>query len=66
MKIALGAQFSSNNVGLSRGQWPGHPNVAEVIVLVLARKIDDDCAANQLTLAELLLAPARGGRLEEV
>ena len=33
---------------------------------LLAREIDDDLAANPLTLAEVLVAPARDGRLEEV
>lgn len=32
---------------------------------LLAREIDDDFAANPLTLAEVLVAPARDGRLEE-
>lgn len=33
---------------------------------LLAREIDDDFAANPLTLAEVLVVPARDGRLEEV
>ena len=33
---------------------------------LLAREIDDDLAANPLTLAEVLVVPVRKGRLEEV
>ena len=33
---------------------------------LLAREIDDDFAANPLTLAEILVVPARDGRLEQV
>lgn len=33
---------------------------------LLAREIDDDFAANPLTLAEVLVVPARDGRLEQV
>ena len=33
---------------------------------LLAREIDDDFAANPLTLAEVLVIPARDGRLEQV
>jgi predicted nucleic acid-binding protein len=33
---------------------------------LLAREIDDDFAANLLTLAEVLVVPARDGRLEQV
>lgn len=32
---------------------------------LLAREIDDDLAANPLTLAEVLVVPARDGRLEQ-
>lgn len=32
---------------------------------LLAREIDDDFAANPLTLAEVLVVPARDGRLEQ-
>lgn len=33
---------------------------------LLAREIDDDFAVNPLTLAEVLVIPARDGRLEQV
>ncbi|HET6561373.1 MAG TPA: type II toxin-antitoxin system VapC family toxin [Marmoricola sp.] len=33
---------------------------------LLAREIDDDFAANPLTLAEVFVVPARNGRLEQV
>ena len=33
---------------------------------LLAREIDDDFAANPLTLAEVLVIPARDGRLDQV
>ena len=33
---------------------------------VLAESVDEDFGANSLTLAEVLVAPARGGRLEAV
>jgi predicted nucleic acid-binding protein len=32
--------------------------------MLLVRELDDDFAANTLTLAEVLVMPARGGRLE--
>ncbi len=41
----------------------GHHGAAETL---LAREIDDDLAANPLTLAEVLVAPARDGRLDPV
>lgn len=33
---------------------------------LLAREVDDEFAANPLTLAEVLVVPARDGRLEQV
>jgi predicted nucleic acid-binding protein len=39
-----------------------HPRAEEL----LAREIDDDFAADPLTVAEVLVVPARDGRLEQV
>ncbi|MHB8293866.1 MAG: type II toxin-antitoxin system VapC family toxin [Acidimicrobiales bacterium] len=41
----------------------GHHEAATVL---LASTIDDDLAANPLTLAEVLVVPVRDGRLDEV
>lgn len=41
----------------------GHHEAAEAL---LAREIDDDFGADPLTLAEVLVVPARDDRLEEV
>ena len=38
----------------------------ETAEMLLAREIDDELAVNPLTLAEVLVGPARDGRLESV
>jgi predicted nucleic acid-binding protein len=38
----------------------------EIAEKLLAREVDDEFAANSLTLAEVLVAPARQGRLDQV